>query len=66
MPEPHAIPAVSIGYDNSDVEALNVRRVPLMYTPIALVETVADTVTMLVLSTVCQVVEVAERVKVGE
>ena len=66
MPKLRAASTVSVGYDNFDVAALNARSVLLMHTPTVLTETVADTVMALVLSTARRVVEVAERVKVGE
>lgn len=66
MPRLRATSTISVGYDNFDVDALNARKVLLMHTPTVLTETVADTVMALVLSTARRVVEVAERVKVGE
>ena len=66
MPKLRATSTISVGYDNFDVDALNARKVLLMHTPTVLTETVADTVMALVLSTARRVVEVAERVKVGE
>lgn len=66
MPKLRAASTVSVGYDNFDVDALNVRHVLLMHTPTVLTETVADTVMALVLSSARRVVEVAERVKAGE
>lgn len=66
MPMLRATSTISVGYDNFDVDALNVRKVLLMHTPTVLTETVADTIMALVLSTARRVVEVAERVKVGE
>ena len=66
MPRLRATSTISVGYDNFDVEALNARNVLLMHTPTVLTETVADTIMALVLSTARRVVEVAERVKVGE
>ena len=66
MPTLRATSTISVGYDNFDVDALNARKVLLMHTPTVLTETVADTIMALVLSTARRVVEVAERVKVGE
>lgn len=66
MPKLRATSTISVGYDNFDVDALNARNILLMHTPTVLTETVADTVMTLVLSTARRVVEVAERVKVGE
>ncbi|MCF2001553.1 glyoxylate/hydroxypyruvate reductase GhrB, partial [Escherichia coli] len=66
MPRLRATSTISVGYDNFDVDALNARKVLLMHTPTVLTETVADTVMALVLSTARRVVEVAERVKIGE
>jgi glyoxylate/hydroxypyruvate/2-ketogluconate reductase len=66
MPKLRATSTISVGYDNFDVDALNVRKILLMHTPFALTETVADTLMALVLSTARRVVEVAERVKAGE
>lgn len=66
MPKLRATSTISVGYDNFDVDALNARKVLLMHTPTVLTETVADTIMALVLSTARRVVEVAERVKVGE
>lgn len=66
MPQLRAASTVSVGYDNFDVDALNARKILLMHTPTVLTETVADTMMALILSTARRVVEVAERVKVGE
>nr|WP_318383515.1 glyoxylate/hydroxypyruvate reductase GhrB [uncultured Enterobacter sp.] len=66
MPRLRATSTISVGYDNFDVDALNARNILLMHTPTVLTETVADTMMALVLSTARRVVEVAERVKVGE
>lgn len=66
MPQLRATSTVSVGYDNFDVDALNARKILLMHTPTVLTETVADTIMALVLSSARRVVEVAERVKVGE
>lgn len=66
MPKLRATSTVSVGYDNFDVDALSARNILLMHTPTVLTETVADTVMALVLSTARRVVEVADRVKVGE
>lgn len=66
MPQLRATSTISVGYDNFDVDALNARKVLLMHTPTVLTETVADTIMALVLSSARRVVEVAERVKVGE
>lgn len=66
MPQLRATSTVSVGYDNFDVDALNARKILLMNTPTVLTETVADTIMALVLSSARRVVEVAERVKVGE
>ncbi|ELW9442709.1 glyoxylate/hydroxypyruvate reductase GhrB [Pluralibacter gergoviae] len=66
MPALRVASTVSVGYDNFDVDALSARKVVLMHTPTVLTETVADTLMALVLSTARRVVEVAERVKVGE
>ncbi|HEY3986607.1 glyoxylate/hydroxypyruvate reductase GhrB [Cedecea sp.] len=65
-PKLRAASTVSVGYDNFNVEALNERGVVLMHTPTVLTETVADTAMALILSSARRVVEVAERVKVGE
>ncbi|WP_436874572.1 glyoxylate/hydroxypyruvate reductase GhrB [Kosakonia sacchari] len=66
MPQLRATSTISVGYDNFDVGALNARKILLMHTPTVLTETVADTIMALVLSSARRVVEVAERVKVGE
>ncbi|WOZ77645.1 glyoxylate/hydroxypyruvate reductase GhrB [Kosakonia sacchari] len=66
MPQLRATSTISVGYDNFDVDALNARKILLMHTPTVLTETVADTIMALVLSSARRVVEVAERVKVGE
>lgn len=66
MPQLRATSTVSVGYDNFDVDALNAHKILLMHTPTVLTETVADTIMALVLSSARRVVEVAERVKVGE
>ncbi|AMO46608.1 gluconate 2-dehydrogenase [Kosakonia oryzendophytica] len=66
MPQLRATSTISVGYDNFDVDALNARNIVLMHTPTVLTETVADTLMALVLSSARRVVEVAERVKVGE
>lgn len=66
MPALRAASTISVGYDNYDVAALNDRKVRLMHTPMALTETVADTLMALVLATARRVVDVAERVKIGE
>lgn len=66
MPQLRAASTISVGYDNFDVDALNARNILLMHTPTVLTETVADTIMALVLSSARRVVEVAERVKVGE
>lgn len=66
MPALRAASTISVGFDNYDVAALNDRKVRLMHTPTALTETVADTLMALVLATARRVVEVAERVKIGE
>lgn len=66
MPQLRATSTISVGYDNVDVDALNARNIVLMHTPTVLTETVADTIMALVLSSARRVVEVAERVKVGE
>ncbi|WP_312745257.1 glyoxylate/hydroxypyruvate reductase GhrB [Cedecea neteri] len=65
-PKLRAASTVSVGYDNFNVDALNERGVVLMHTPTVLTETVADTAMALILSSARRVVEVAERVKVGE
>lgn len=65
-PKLRAASTVSVGYDNFSVDALNERGVVLMHTPTVLTETVADTAMALILSSARRVVEVAERVKVGE
>ncbi|MGG7449068.1 glyoxylate/hydroxypyruvate reductase GhrB [Kosakonia oryzendophytica] len=66
MPQLRATSTISVGYDNVDVDALNARNIVLMHTPTVLTETVADTIMALVLSSARRVVEVAERVKMGE
>ncbi len=66
MPQLRAASTASVGYDNFDVDALNARKILLMHTPTTLTETVADCIMALVLSSARRVVEVAERVKVGE
>ena len=66
MPNLRACSTISAGYNTFDVAALTERRIPLMHTPDALTETVADTVMTLVLATARRAVEVAERVKRGE
>lgn len=66
MPKLRACSTVSAGYNTFDVEALTRRGIPLMHTPDALTETVADTLMTLVLTTARRAVEVAERVKKGE
>lgn len=65
-PKLRAASTVSVGYDNFNVDALNEHGVVLMHTPKVLTETVADTAMALILSSARRVVEVAERVKVGE
>ncbi|MCD1126530.1 glyoxylate/hydroxypyruvate reductase GhrB [Jinshanibacter sp. LJY008] len=61
-----AVSTISAGFDNFDVDALTERKIPLMHTPGALTETVADTIMALVLASGRRIVEVAERVKAGE
>lgn len=58
--------ASSVGYDNVDVDALTTRKIVLMHTPTVLTETVADMMMALMLATSRRVVDIAERVKVGE
>jgi len=65
-PRLRAVSTISVGYDNFDVAELTRREIPMMHTPTALTDTVADTVMALVLSTARRVVNVAERVKAGE
>ncbi|MFZ4832300.1 glyoxylate/hydroxypyruvate reductase GhrB [Rouxiella sp. Mn2063] len=65
-PNLRGVSTISVGYDNFDVKELTRRAIPLMHTPTALTDTVADTVMALVLSTARRVVEVANRVKNGE
>ncbi|MBK5143660.1 glyoxylate/hydroxypyruvate reductase GhrB [Budviciaceae bacterium BWR-B9] len=61
-----AVSTISAGFDNFDVDALTERKIPLMHTPGALTETVADTIMALVLTTGRRILNVAERVKAGE
>ena len=65
-PRLRGVSTISVGYDNFDVAELTRREIPMMHTPTALTDTVADTVMALVLSTARRVVNVAERVKAGE
>lgn len=65
-PRLRAVSTSSVGYDNFDVAELTRREIPLMHTPTALTDTVADTVMALVLATARRVVNLAERVKAGE
>jgi len=65
-PRLRGVSTISVGYDNFDVKELTRRAIPLMHTPTALTDTVADTIMALVLSTARRVVEVANRVKNGE
>ncbi len=66
MPKLRACSTISAGYNTFDVQALTRRGIPLMHTPDALTETVADTLMTLVLATARRAVDVAERVKKGE
>lgn len=65
-PRLRAVSTISAGYDNVDVEALTERRIPLMHTPGALTDTVADAIMALVLACGRRIVNAAERVKAGE
>jgi gluconate 2-dehydrogenase len=66
MPKLRACSTLSAGYNTFDVDALTRRGIPLMHTPDALTETVADTLMLLALTTARRALEVAERVKKGE
>lgn len=66
MSKLRVILTIFVGYDNFDVDAFIVRKILLMYTLIVLIEIVVDTLMALVLFIVRRVVEVVERVKVGE
>jgi gluconate 2-dehydrogenase len=65
MPKLRACSAISVGYDNFDLDILNQRKILLMHTPTVLTETVADTAMALLLATARHISELDTWVKSG-